>query len=253
MDDVRGEREVAAWLEDVHPSETRRDARSIFASYFAELPGPLARVVGECLTPEERSSHPLVRERRRRFAASAPEELSVRAQRAHDPARWRRTVGTGQDEEFEDLDLETELRHDAQVERRDEGHGRSAPPDGGSEVRAAQHTDGVEAPRPPSEAPERASGAHGPGAAAPPSDAPLATDGTLRNLHQKYLDAIDDDADEPADAALLAEFAQATLGRFVRGQLPVSYACDYDERWDVRGAQDHSNERLREDAWFDDE
>lgn len=250
MAPVRGWHEVEAWLAAVHPDDSDHDAGHVFAAYFSELPTPLGRVVGDLLSPTQRGTHPIVRERRRRFAATQPEELSIAMQRELEPTRWRRTVGTGQDEEVEelDLDMESELRHDAERERgrgqereheqeREREHEQDAAP----HVPEALHADVASRAAPAADT-YRA------------SDLPAASaHAHLNGLHRKYLDAIDADAlDEGHDDELLAEFQQATIARFVRGVLPVSYACDYDECWDAH-ALDQDNERLREDAWFDDE
>lgn len=245
MAPVRGWHEVEAWLAAVHPDDADHNAEHVFTAYFAELPTPLGRVVGEQLSPTQRGAHPIVRERRRRFAATQPEELSIAMQRELEPVRWRRTVGTGQDEEVEelDLDMESELRHDAEREREHE---------------RAHEQDRDAAPQVPNTALAEATPHTAPTADAADtyhaSDLPAANaNAQLNGLHRKYLDAIDTGSpDEEHDETLLAEFQQATIARFVRGVLPVSYACDYDERFDAY-ALDQDNERMREDAWFDDE
>lgn len=203
MPAVRGLDEVVAWLEAVHPEETRRDPASLFLAYIEELPTPLLRVLGDHLTPEERGRSPTVRERRRRYAATQPESLALDTQRVGNPALWTRTVGTGQDEEVEEH-MEDEMRHDA-------WHARSAPADSATAAAPPQHTE----------------------AAAPAMQAALASlsaDETLARLHRTYLDEIDADGTADADPSLLAEFEQAVLSRFVQGQLDVSYACDYDDQ-----------------------
>lgn len=230
MTDVRGWAEVEAWLREAHPEDTHYEPLHVFSKYFSELPDPLSRIVGECLTPEQRSRKAIVRERRRRYAATEPEQLSIQVQRVADPSRWRRTVGTGQDEEVEELELESELRHDAHVER-ERPVDASASSEPASEAELRSET-ALQEPNPLS------------------STDPASH---LTDLHRKYLDAIDaDGAEEPTDRALLEEFRQAILARFVRGLVPASYACDYDERWDAH-AHDLDNERMREEAWFDDE
>ncbi|WFC94952.1 hypothetical protein MBRA1_001590 [Malassezia brasiliensis] len=240
MAPVRGWHEVEAWLAAAHPDDTDHDAAHVFSAYFAELPMPLGRIVGELLSPTLRGAHPIVRERRRRFAATQPEELSIARQRELEPTRWQRTVGTGQEEEVEeiDLDMELELRHDAEREREQEHeHEQDAAPQSpeAAQAEVASRTAPAEDTYRPSDLPAASAHAH------------------LNGLHRKYLDAIDADSlDEGYDSALLAEFQQATIARFVRGVLPVSYACDYDERWDAH-TLDQDNERMREDAWFDDE
>lgn len=216
------------WLTAVHPTEARREPLVLFADYFSEFPDVIARVVGAHLTPVERSIHPLVRERRRRFAATEPDELSIEAQRMSDPERWIRTVGTGQDEEVEELGLESEVRHDAETQRVQPAQPHAAPAQTQHRKRPYFHEK---------------------------KGTPLSTstDSHVQNLHRKYLEAIDaGHLDTEAEADLLAEFQQGTHSRFVRGLLPVSYACDYDERWDMH-EQDMDHERMREEAWFDDE
>ncbi|WFC98939.1 hypothetical protein MYAM1_001672 [Malassezia yamatoensis] len=262
MESIRGWRDVEAWIDAVHPSEKDCEPEVIFRKYFHVLPVPLARIVGEQIPPAERSILPIIRDRRRRYAMTAPEELSSALQRDAEPLRWRHTVGTGQYEEVEDLDLdefskETEARSASPKLTSNEQppgpllyteqdlHSDSSEPVSRQKVEEESDTSSVF--RAKMHTPHH-------------KDAPSATQRTpaedrLYTLHNRYKNAMDSSQDiEDVDPAQFMEFEQATVARFVRGQLAVSYACDFDERWDARELfQDNDDHQMKEDAWFDDE
>ncbi|WFD43034.1 hypothetical protein MPSI1_001685 [Malassezia psittaci] len=261
MESIRGWRDVEAWIDAVHPSEENCEPIVIFRKYFHVLPVPLARIVGEQISPAERSMLPIIRDRRRRYAMTAPEELSSNLQRNAEPLRWKHTVGTGQYEEVEDLDLDefagkTEARsvlpkltcneqpHDPLLYTEHNLHSET---DGSvSRQEIKEQSDSLPVMRAMVHTPhhENASSA---------TQHNLAED-PLYKLPNRYKDAMDSAQDiEDVDPAHFMEFEQATVARFVRGQLAVSYACDFDERWDAREPFQDDDDQMKEDAWFDDE
>lgn len=217
---------VQAWLDAVHPEDATAGASDVFQKYFERLTPPLHRIVGARLSPEERGRHPLVRDRRRRYAELArPEELSVAAQREVDPQLWWRIAGHGDEEEEEE-------EEEDQAPNGMPGHKTAedaiSAQEGELSARVGeQATPASDASRPGRGAPRGARTASRDPDALPEL---LHTEGPAGRLHSAYLQALHQESigDASADPEAVRLFERTIVDRFISGKV----RCWPNERGD---------------------
>lgn len=208
---------VQAWLDAVHPEDAEAGTSDVFRKYFEWLPSPLHRIVGARLSSEQRGRHPVVRDRRRRFAELAqPDELSATVQRERDPQLWWRIAGHGDTEEEEEEEEDqapngvpgNKTAEDANVAQEEElstgadGQATPAP-------NASQHGRG--APR----------GAGSTSRDPDPLPELLQAEGPAGRLHSAYLQALHQESvwDASPDPEAVRLFERTIVDRFISGKV----------------------------------